>query len=93
MIPRPFFFAAFFLTALPASAVTLLLNPDFEAIALAPATSINVTDADFGGGETSPQVTPWAAGGNSVDLASAGASSGVWWTSTRLNWDLLVFLN
>lgn len=93
MIPRPIISAAFFLTALPASATTLLLNPGFEAIALAPATSVTVTDADFEGGETSPQVTPWAAGGNSVYLASAGANSGVWGSSTRFNSQFVVLSN
>lgn len=95
MIPHPIITAAFILTAIPASAVTLLLNPGFEAIALAPATSVTVTDAnaDFEGGETSPQVAPWASGGNSVYLASAGANSGVWGTSTRFNSQFVVLAN
>jgi hypothetical protein len=93
MIPHPIITATFILTAYPASAVTLLLNPDFEAIALAPATSITVTNADFESGETSPQVAPWASGGNSVYLASAGANSGVWGTSTRFNSQFVVLAN
>jgi hypothetical protein len=93
MIPHPIITAAFILTAIPASAVTLLLNPDFEAIALAPATSVTVTDADFEEGETSPQVAPWASGGNSVYLASAGANSGVWGSSTRFNSQFVVLAN
>lgn len=93
MIPHPFIPAAFLLTAYPAAAATLLLNPGFEAIALAPATSVTVTDADFEGGESSPQVTPWASGGNSVYLASAGANSGVWGTSTRFNSQFVVLSN
>jgi hypothetical protein len=93
MIPHPIITAAFFLTAYPASAVTLLLNPGFEAIALAPGISIIVTDADFEEGETSPQVAPWASGGNSVYLASAGANSGVWGSSTRFNSQFVVLSN
>lgn len=93
MIPRPFIAAAFILTAKPAAAASLLLNPDFEANPLAPGTSVPITRADFEAGETSPQTPGWAFSGVAGYLATPGVSSDYWGSSSRFTSQFAVLAN
>lgn len=83
MIQLPIISAAFFLTVYPAAAVTLLLNPGFEANPLAPATNITISEADYEAAEISHEIPGWAYSGVAGYLASGGASSGYWGSSSR----------
>ncbi len=77
------FTATLTLTSNTAHATSLLLNTDFEALALAAAANIPITAADYEIAETSPQTPSWAFSGVAGYLASGGASSGYWGSSSR----------
>lgn len=85
--------ALLLLTSSHAEAAGLLLNPGFEANVIPSATNITVTSADYESAETSPQISPWAFSGVAGYLASGGATSGFWGTSSRFASQFMVLGN
>lgn len=90
---RLFCTSAILLSGHHAHAVTLLGNPDFEAIVLNVGTSEALTDASAESNQTSAQVTPWAFSGAAGYLVTSGASSQTWGASSRFNSQFVVLGN
>lgn len=80
------------LTSTATHAASILVNTDFEAFALAAAANIPITRADYESAETSPETPSWAFSGVAGYLASGGASSGFWGSSSRFGSSQFVVL-
>jgi hypothetical protein len=91
-IPSLCLAGALALTSSATHAASILMNADFEAFALAAAANIPITSADYESAETSPETPSWAFSGVAGYLASGGASSGFWGSSSRFGSSRFVVL-
>ncbi|MDP3849650.1 MAG: PEP-CTERM sorting domain-containing protein [Luteolibacter sp.] len=91
-IPKFCLAAALALTNTTTHAASILNNTDFEAFALAAAANIPITRADYESKETSLETPSWAFSGVAGYLASGGASSGFWGSSSRFDSSQFVVL-